>query len=155
AGSTSVTTPADSGRWRRSPSGITGLAPRNCSRHGSAGGGCRPPRGRKRASRARATRRVPGRPARTPAGGAPDPAPPPREPAAEPDCSLKEGYPMPEAVSQPGDIRPGDLFEDCRYHPCLCYDVSDDGEAIFGISLVDGSTWQCSLAHCGVRKLTP
>lgn len=62
---------------------------------------------------------------------------------------------MPEAVSHPGDIRPGDLFEDCRYHPCLCYDVSDDGESIFGISLVDGSTWQCSISGCGVRKLTP
>jgi len=62
---------------------------------------------------------------------------------------------MPEVVSQPGDIRPGDIFEDCRYHPCFCYDISDDRESIFGISLIDGSTWQCSVLHCGVRKLTP
>jgi hypothetical protein len=62
---------------------------------------------------------------------------------------------MPELVHHPGDIQPGDIFEDCRYHPCLCYDVSDDGNAILGISLVDGSTWQCSISHCGVRKLTP
>ena len=62
---------------------------------------------------------------------------------------------MPEKVSQPGDIRPGDLFEDCRYHPCLCYDISDDGEGVFGISLVDGSTIPHSVLHCGVRKLTP
>jgi hypothetical protein len=62
---------------------------------------------------------------------------------------------MAQVVSHPGDIQPGDLFEDCRYHPCLCYDISDDGMAIFGISLVDGSTWQCSITHCGVRKLTP
>jgi flavin reductase (DIM6/NTAB) family NADH-FMN oxidoreductase RutF len=62
---------------------------------------------------------------------------------------------MPEAVKRPGEIRPGDIFEDCRYHPCLCYDTDDDGERIFGISLVDGSTWQCSISHCGVRKLTP
>jgi hypothetical protein len=62
---------------------------------------------------------------------------------------------MPKAVRQPGDIQPGDLFEDCRYHPCLCYDISDDGTSIFGISLVDGSTIQCSILHCGVRKLTP
>ncbi len=62
---------------------------------------------------------------------------------------------MPQAVRHPGDIRPGDLFEDCRYHPCLCYDVGDGGEALFGISLVDGSTIQCSISHCGVRKLTP
>jgi hypothetical protein len=26
---------------------------------------------------------------------------------------------------------------------------------VFGISLVDGSTIQCSVIHCGVRKLTP
>jgi hypothetical protein len=56
---------------------------------------------------------------------------------------------MPEVVSHPGDI-----FEDCRYHPCLCCDISDDGKAIFGISLVDGSTIHCSISHCGVRKLT-
>ncbi len=62
---------------------------------------------------------------------------------------------MPEVVRQPGDIQPGDLFEDCRYHPCLCYDISDDGDGIFGISLVDGSTWQCRIAGCRVRKLTP
>jgi hypothetical protein len=62
---------------------------------------------------------------------------------------------MPEVVGLPGGIRPGDIFEDCRYHPCFCYDISDDGTALFGISLVDGSTWQCSISHCGVRKLTP
>lgn len=65
---------------------------------------------------------------------------------------------MPQPVTQLGDIVPGDLFEDCRYHPCLCYDVGDaDGgdQGLFGISLVDGSTWQCGLKGCGVRKLTP
>jgi hypothetical protein len=62
---------------------------------------------------------------------------------------------MPEAVRYPGAIQPGDIFEGCNYHPCFCYDISDDGESIFGISLVDGSTIQCGLAGCGVRKLTP
>ena len=64
---------------------------------------------------------------------------------------------MPTPVSKPGDVRPGDLFEDCRYHPCLCYDVGDPGdeEAVFGISLVDGTTCQCSVLHCGLRLLTP
>jgi hypothetical protein len=48
------------------------------------------------------------------------------------------------------------LFEDCRYHPCLCYDVGDPpADSVFGISLIDGSTWQCSIAKCRVRKLTP
>ena len=47
---------------------------------------------------------------------------------------------MPQLVSKPGDVVPGDLFEDCRCHPCLCYDVGDPGneEALFGISLIDG-----------------
>lgn len=62
---------------------------------------------------------------------------------------------MPGVVCQPGDFRPGDLFVDCRFHPCLCYDVSDNGDAVFGISLLDGSTWQCSIVGCRVRKLTP
>lgn len=62
---------------------------------------------------------------------------------------------MPEQASRPGDIQPGDVFEDCRFHPCYCYDVDDDGTHAFGISLIDGSTWQCSLTGCGVRKLTP
>jgi hypothetical protein len=64
---------------------------------------------------------------------------------------------MPQPVSVQGDIVPGDLFEDCRYHPCLCYDVGNPGneQAIFGISLVDDSAWQCSVIHCGLRKLTP
>ena len=64
---------------------------------------------------------------------------------------------MPRRVKRPGAIRPGDLFEDCRSHPCLCYDVGDPGseDAVFGISLVDGSPWQCSITHCGLRKLTP
>ena len=64
---------------------------------------------------------------------------------------------MADGVSTAGELAPGDLFEDCRYHPCLCYDVGDPGEedAVFGISLVDGSTCQCSVRHCGLRKLTP
>lgn len=63
---------------------------------------------------------------------------------------------MPEQARQPGDIRPGDVFEDCRFHPCYCYDISDGGDdGVFGISLIDGSTWQCSISGCRVRKLTP
>lgn len=45
---------------------------------------------------------------------------------------------MPHAVSQPGDLIPGDLFEDCRYHPCLCIEAntSEDRDGVYGISLV-------------------
>ena len=62
---------------------------------------------------------------------------------------------MPQAVRHPGEIQPGDIFEGCSYHTCYCYDISDDGTHVFGISLVDGSTIQCSISGCGVRKLTP
>jgi hypothetical protein len=63
---------------------------------------------------------------------------------------------MPSAVSKPGELRPGDLFEDCRHHPCLCTEANspDDPDGISGISLVDGTPSGCSIANCGLRKLT-
>jgi hypothetical protein len=52
-------------------------------------------------------------------------------------------------------IAPGDYYEDCSYHPCLCITVDEDGDGLTGISLVDGSyPRSCSFRHCGVRKLT-
>lgn len=50
-------------------------------------------------------------------------------------------------------IRPGDIYEDCQYHPVLCLEnVAGD---LAGISLIDGSGPRCcSQFHCGVRKLT-
>ena len=63
--------------------------------------------------------------------------------------------PMPEHEpdTTPQIIEPGDLYEDCAYHPCLC--IAVDGAEITGISLIDGS-WPraCDLEMCGVRKLT-
>jgi hypothetical protein len=62
---------------------------------------------------------------------------------------------MPLDISSAADIRPGDFYEDCFFHPCLCIGVEADGDEITGISLVDGSFprgW--SATHCGVRKLT-
>jgi hypothetical protein len=63
---------------------------------------------------------------------------------------------MPQPVGQPGELLPGDLFEDCRYHPCLCIEAgsADDPDGVCGISLVDGSPCGCSIRHCGLRKLT-
>ena len=63
---------------------------------------------------------------------------------------------MPQPVSQPGELQSGDLFEDCRYHPCLCTDggAADDPDGVYGISLVDGSPCGYSVWHCGLRKLT-
>ncbi len=52
-------------------------------------------------------------------------------------------------------LKPGDLFEDCAYHPVLCLGVDYKTDEIWGVSLVDGTYPRaCSLLHCGVRKLT-
>lgn len=54
--------------------------------------------------------------------------------------------------TSPNDIRPGDIYEDCSYHPELCTWRDDDEVA--GISLIDASRPRsCSLSHCGVVKL--
>jgi hypothetical protein len=51
-------------------------------------------------------------------------------------------------------IAPGEIYEDCAFHPCLCMG-SGNGE-VWGISLIDGSQPRsCDLGVCGVRILTP
>lgn len=64
---------------------------------------------------------------------------------------------MAKRITKATDLKPGDYYEDCSYHPCICMSVNP-GErevTIFGISLVDGSTPRsCSLPGCAVRKLT-
>ena len=63
---------------------------------------------------------------------------------------------MPQNVNQPGELLPGDLFEDRRHHPCICIEAnaSDDVDGVCGISLVDGTPCGCSISNCGLRKLT-
>jgi len=52
-------------------------------------------------------------------------------------------------------LAPGDLYEDCSFHPVVCVEVDYDRDEIFGISLIDGSYPRgCGLRCCGVRKLT-
>ena len=52
-------------------------------------------------------------------------------------------------------LAPGDLYEDCSFHPVVCVEVDSGRDEIFGISLIDGSYMRnCSLRFCGVRKLT-
>ena len=52
-------------------------------------------------------------------------------------------------------LSPGDLYEDCSFHPVICVEVDYDRDEIFGISLIDGSYMRnCSLRFCGVHKLT-
>jgi hypothetical protein len=56
-------------------------------------------------------------------------------------------------VHDDSELKPGDFFEDCSYHPCLCV-RSQDGQ-VDGISLVDGSfPRNCGIPACGIRKLT-
>lgn len=51
------------------------------------------------------------------------------------------------------EIKVGDFYEDCAYHPVICTDI--DGDDIEGTSLVDGiSGKSCSVSHCGIRILS-
>jgi hypothetical protein len=63
---------------------------------------------------------------------------------------------MPVIVNKPGELLPGDLYEDCRYHPCVCIEANliEDLDGVYGISLINGSPSGCSIAHCALRKLT-
>lgn len=63
---------------------------------------------------------------------------------------------MPVKVNQSGDIKPGDLYEDGRCHPCICIDgcSEDDPDGVYGISLVDGTPCGGSIYHSGFRTLT-
>jgi len=50
-------------------------------------------------------------------------------------------------------IQPGDIYEDCSFHPVLCTSV--DGDEIGGISLIDATAPRaCSLSGCGVIRLS-
>jgi hypothetical protein len=62
---------------------------------------------------------------------------------------------MLNAAFQTLQIEVGDVFEDCSYHPVLCLGVDYKDDNIWGVSLIDGSfPRNCSLIHCGVRKLS-
>ena len=53
-------------------------------------------------------------------------------------------------------LKPGDIYEDCTYHPVLCLGVDYTKDEIWGVSLVDGTQPRaCSLIHCGIRRITP
>ena len=60
---------------------------------------------------------------------------------------------MPTLLQDADEIRPGEFYEDCAFHPCLC--TASAMGMVEGISLVDGSyPRNCGVPHCGVRKLT-
>ena len=50
-------------------------------------------------------------------------------------------------------IKPGDLYEDCGYIPRICIEFSKDIDSCEGISLIDGSIGNCSIGHCGIKKI--
>jgi hypothetical protein len=61
-------------------------------------------------------------------------------------------YCVPVERSDPAEIVPGDIYEDCQYHPVLC--TIRDGDEVAGISLIDASQPRsCSISHCGVVRL--
>jgi hypothetical protein len=51
------------------------------------------------------------------------------------------------------EFKPGDIYEDCACHPCLCVEATE--YEVSGISLIDGSQPRsCDIGPCGVRHLT-
>ena len=61
---------------------------------------------------------------------------------------------MPTPVNIAVELSPGDYYEDCAYHPCLCIHIHKKERMVDGVSLVNGVWRQCGVPHCGVRKLT-
>jgi hypothetical protein len=61
---------------------------------------------------------------------------------------------MATRISSVGKIQAGDYFESCSFHPCVCIEVDETGRNIEGISLIDGHMQNCSVIHCGIRKLS-
>lgn len=61
---------------------------------------------------------------------------------------------MPTEVNSADDLKPGDLYEDTFYHPCLC--VAVNNLLATGVSLVDGTYPRAAdIGVSDVRKLTP
>ena len=64
---------------------------------------------------------------------------------------------MPRLIKSITEIKVGDFYEDCAFHPCLCTVAGspDDKDGVEGISLVNGTHPRCcSATHCGLRILT-
>lgn len=50
------------------------------------------------------------------------------------------------------DIRPGDFYEDCRYHPMICH-INEGGD-LTGVSMITGEVGCCAMDSCGVVKFS-
>lgn len=57
-------------------------------------------------------------------------------------CDLDQWFSR-KSVRMAGELQPGDVFQDYRFHPCFCLEVGspeeDDPEGVYGISLVESS----------------
>ena len=67
----------------------------------------------------------------------------------------KRGYMCPsrKVPGERPEIKPGDFYQDCSGHPCLCISSDYYNDDLCGISLVDGTHCSCSFVHCAPRKL--
>lgn len=61
---------------------------------------------------------------------------------------------MPTRLHTPSQLKVGDYFESCSFHPCMVSAIEGDGVQIEGISLVDGTKHYCNIRHCGLRALS-
>lgn len=60
---------------------------------------------------------------------------------------------MPTPIEEPKHLKPGDVYEDSFFHPCLCMKIEDG--VVSGISLVDGTYPRSDdLRFTHLRKLT-
>lgn len=61
---------------------------------------------------------------------------------------------MPDIPTEANPLKPGEIYEDPFFHPCLCLGLDDAGFA-WGVSLLDGSyPRQTDLYMSGIRRLT-
>jgi hypothetical protein len=62
---------------------------------------------------------------------------------------------MSTPIKSYSQLKIGDYYEDCAYHPCICTHISEADDEVQGISLVDGSYPRaCSVTHCDLHLLS-
>lgn len=72
-----------------------------------------------------------------------------------PPCDAGVGVSdMPQYQDKNNQLKRGDFYEGCSYHPCMAVIVDYEDDEIAGVSLVDGTFQSCSLRSCGVLKLS-
>jgi hypothetical protein len=49
---------------------------------------------------------------------------------------------MPKPIKSEKDIKVGDFFEDCAYHPCLCIALSPEGDPDGVLTVEEAIQWK-------------